>query len=543
MHRGARALLATAVAAGVVLPATTGGAAGPVSTQVLRGVTVPAGFGASVFAATPGGLPTSIAFGPDGRLYTTVVDPSFTSGSVQAVQDLGGVGARPQTAATGFTTPLGVAFAPDGTMFVSDTNDNRGRVVARTDKDKDGVYETERVLLKNIPNGQHQTNNMRVGPDGLLYVANGSATDDGLECGPEPANPLVCPAPEVLPWSGSILKVDPSWNGVDLLRDVDVTGPKQEGRLHADDVLAARGLRNSYDLDFWPGDRSQMYTWMNGSDDPASSEPLYRTDVSDGVVADMGFPSCLYDPHPNPFPEPVLGHDHPGNPEPENNSDQRVLDAFGACRKGAITRPIAFTTEGHEGTTGMVFERNSRFPARFDGDLFVAQYGGWWNVNGGQITGRKILHVDIDGVGEVTDSREFMTSPMPMDVEFGPDGALYVADLTGVVYRVVHVADAPDSVTVRIVQGQFVPQLVTVPRRTTVTWVNDDTASHDVRATQSVATDTPVLRPGKEIDSPGRIPPGGTHSYRFGDEESAYAYQSSTSPAARGSIVVAPVDR
>jgi glucose/arabinose dehydrogenase len=542
VHRGARTLLAAAVAAGVVLPASTGGAAGPVSTQVLRGVTVPAGFGASVFAVTPGGLPTSVTFGPDKRLYATVVDPSFSRSSVVAVQDLGGVGGRQQTVATGMTVALGVTFGPDGTMYVTDTADNRGRVVARRDTDRDGVYETERVLLRNIPNGQHQTNNLRVGPDGMLYVANGSATDDGLECGPEPANPLECPAPEVLPWSGSILKVDPSWNDVDLLADVD-TGARREGRLHADDVLAAKGLRNSYDLDFLPAQPTQMYTWMNGSDDPASSEPLYRTDIGDGVVADMGFPSCLYDPHPNPFPEPVLAHDHPGNPEPENTSDQRVLDAFGTCRKGSITRPIGFTTEGHEGTTGMAFERGGDFPARFDGDLFVSQYGGWWNVNGGQITGRKILHVDIDGVGEVAASREFMTSPMPMDVEFGPDGAMYVADLTGVVYRVEHVADAPDEVTVRIVAGQFVPQLVTVPRRTTVTWLNDDSASHDVRATSSVVADTPVVRPGSEIDSPGRIPPGGRHSYRFGDQDAAYAYSSSSSPAMRGSIVVAPVDR
>ncbi len=542
MRRTARPALAAVVLAGLVAP--LGAEADAVSTQVLRGVTVPVGFGAGVFAETPRGLPTSITFGPDDRLYATVVDPSFTSSSIVAFEDLGGVAGQGQTVATGFTISLGLAFGPDGTLYVSDTEDNRGQVVALTDGNDDGTFETRRTLVKNLPNGQHQTNGMVVGPDGMLYVANGNATDDGLECGPEPANPIECPAPEVLPWSGSVLRVDPTWQDVDLLTDVSV-GQRVEGQLHADDVLVAKGLRNVYDVDLLPSDPSKLYTWMNGSDDPASSEPLYRTDISDGVVDDMGFPSCLYDPHPNPYPEPYVGHDHPGNPEPENSSNPAVLEQFGPCKKASVVRPIAFTTEGHEGITGLTFERDSGLPARYDGDLFVAEYGGWWNLNGAQVTGRKILHVDVDEAGAVVAQREFMTSQMPMDVVFGPDGALYVADLGGVIFRVVHVADTPGSVTVEMVNGQFVPQLVTVPRRTTVTWVNKDARPHDVKATQAVvpALGAPLLRPGSEIDSPGPVAPGAQHSYTFGDQASAYAYTSSSGAAMRGAIVVAPADR
>ncbi|HVM28276.1 MAG TPA: hypothetical protein VM433_11495 [Mycobacteriales bacterium] len=557
MRRGARPVLALVVAGALTATVASSNAADPVSTQVLRGVTVPVGFGVTVFAELPG-LPTSLTHGPDGRVYLTVMDPSFTRGTVVAVDDLGGIGGTQQTVATGFTRPLGITFGPDGALYVSDTADNRGKVVALTDQDDDGAFETRRTVIGNLPNGQHQTNGLGFGPDGMLYVANGNATDDGLECGPEPFVPLECPAPEVVPWSGSVLRVDPRWTDVDLLTDVSLARDPEPGRLHVDDVLAARGLRNIYGLDFLPSDPTWLYTWMNGSDDPSSSEPLYRTNIADTrpvtdatgatserhVVDDMGFPSCLYDPHRNDFPMPEVGsHDHPGSLEPENNPNQAVLDAFGSCRKGSVTRPLAFTTEGHEGSTGVAFERGDNFPERYDGDLFAAMSGSMWNLNGAQVTGRKVLHVDLDDAGQVVAQREFFTSPFPMDVAFSRDGAMYVADLTGSVYRIEHVADTPDSVTVRMVNGQFVPQVVTVSKRMSVRWVNEDTVPRDVRATTEVADRPPVLRPGTAINSPGLVPPGGEHVHRFGDAVGAYAYDSSTSPTMRGVLVVAPVDR
>lgn len=550
-----------------------------ISTQVIRGLTVPVGFGATVFAETGAFLPTSLTFGPDGRLYVAAITANlsgegegFAEGKILAFEDLGGIGGAPQEVASGLSATLGVAFGPDGTMYASDNTNpfaegQRGAVVAFTDGDGDGTFEQRRTLLKNIPNGRHQTNGLAIGADGMLYVANGNATDDGVECGPAltPGGSEDCTSGEVevKPWSGSIIRVDPAWEEVDLLEDVVVDdNDVADEYLDDEQVLVAEGFRNIYDLDFWPGDPTLLYTWMNGSDNPSSSEPLYRTDIDDTrvvgadpdgtpvegpVVDDMGFPSCLYDPHTNAFPLPEFGHDHPGIFTPEDNPNPRVIEQFGPCPRNTVVRPIEFTTEGHEGTSGLAFERGDDFPERYDGDLFLVQWGSLWNLSGAQVTGHKIMHIDIGPDGRVERRREFMTSPLPIDVTFGPDGAMYVADMAGVIYRIEHLTDTPDPVEITMTNGQFVPQVVAVPERTTIRWVNEDSAAHTVTAVQAVTPEgvpeEPALRPGSEIDSDGDIPPGGSHEYAFGDQSGTWVYRSAGGEAMQGAIVVVPHGR
>lgn len=545
--------------------------------QALRGLTVPAGFGAGTFAATPGFTPTSLTFGPDDRLYVTALTAGasgeLTSSSVLAFEDLGGIGGAPQVVATGLSSAMGMAFGPDGTLYVSDnpgvfTAEQKGEVIAYRDANDDGVFEERRVVLHNIPNGRHQTNGMTFGPDGMLYLANGNATDDGIECGPPDGEP--CPTEEKKPWTGAILRVDPTWEDVDLQADIAVDDDPFIAANGRDDesVLVSPGYRNIYDVDFWPGDPSMIYTPMNGSDMPASNEPLFRLDVDNTevvgtdaqgnpihgpVIEDAGFPSCLYGPHPNNWPFPEGGfHDHPETFEPESNPNTAVTDKFGECPRDEVIRPIMFFSEAHNGTSGLAFERGDQFPKRYDGDLFVAEWGSIWNTNGAPPTGHKITHVDIDPqTGLVERKREFMTSPLPIDVTFGPDGALYVADMTGEIYRVVHVLETPDMATVEITAGQFVPQIVTITRGVSVLWVNLDTVAHNVRQQGRVTVDDrlacvpPVTSPCERIDSPGDIDPGKSHKHEFGDDDGTWLYRSTTNATDTGvgAVVVAPMDR
>ncbi|MFN2545639.1 MAG: hypothetical protein ABR600_13870 [Actinomycetota bacterium] len=546
----------------------------------------PVGFGVSTFAQLPpGDLATSLTFGPGGKLFVTSVQgvaagdgpQALSNGAVYSFDVVDGVvaGGAPIPVADGFGQVIGMVFGPDGTMYVSDndTTAYKGSILALRDADGDGTYETRATILKDIPNGRHQTNGMVFGPDGMLYVATGSATDDGTECGPEPASPLACPTQEVQPWTGSILRVNPAWRDVDLLKDVtvDANGYDDPGVLDDDEVLAARGFRNIYDVDTQPGDPCSLYTPMNGSDNPASNEPLYRTNICDQhvvgtdpqgnpiygpVIDDAGFPSCLYGQHVNAWPQPSGGHEHPEIYDPDDNLNEATIAKFGHCPAAPprtpidhILRPVKFLS-AHSGTSGLAFERGDDFPERYDGDLFVAEWGSIWNTNAvpPEPSGHKIQQVHFNEDGTVAWTRAFMTGGAPIDVVFGPDGAMYVADFHGSVYRVTFVQDTPDTYTVEIIDGQFVPQVITIPRDVKVLWVNEDTVPHNVTAERAVVvtTEGSVILPGDEINSNGDIPPRKSHSADFEDESGTWVYtstSSATDTSMQGSVIVAPADR
>jgi glucose/arabinose dehydrogenase len=451
-----RAAIATGCLLGTLLTAPASGQDNPV---LPGGLVPPAGFAATVFAPADG-LPTALAIGPDDRIYATVIAPDLATGWVMAWEDLGGIGGPGEQVATGLQLPLGIAFGPDGTLYVSENNTfggpgARGLVTALQDTNDDGTFDTRQTVVGNIPNGRHQTNGLAFGEDGWLYIANGNATDDGIECGPEPIVAAECPNPEVKPWSGAILKVDPAWRDVDLLQDVviDHAAYDDPELIGFEEVLVAEGFRNIYGLAFRADEPTMLYTVMNGSDDPASSEPIYRTDVADEqvvtdpesgasltrpVIDDMGFPSCLYDPHPNPFPEPNIGgHDHPGDPEPEDNLNPDVIEKFGPCPADDVVRPIGFASE-HSGTTGLAFVPEGNFPESYEGDLLYAEWGSLWNLNAAQKTGHAIQHARVNEDGTLGAQQEFMTLPLPMDIAFDADGVMFVADMAGAIYRVAH---------------------------------------------------------------------------------------------------------
>ena len=410
---------------GVVVGLVLVASAVPASSSIDVQARVPEpGFTVISYAAT-GGAPSSLDWGKDTRegaegerLYVT----DNIGGTVLVIDDAGGVGGEAQVYADGFNGPLGVLAAKDGSLYVADAESARegpygfrayGRVWRVLDKDHNGVADKKYVVVKDLPNGRHNTNGMAFGPDGMLYVTNGNSTDDGVEGGES----------EIVPWSGSLIRVDPKARNVSL---ADLPRKK---------TLVATGWRNVYDVAFSPIDDSLAFVPMNGTDDarqgstgenPAdpgledSDDLLFATDVDDRRTDDFGFPECLYNVAEK------------GSLKPYENPNPDVVEEFGGCPVKSVPRPVS-SFGLHTSSDGLAFQRKGAWGAGYRNDLFVAEWGNLF----GAPAGHDVVRVQLDKTGrKVVSQSVFLEVDLPLDVTFDRSGAMYVADFSGPIYKV-----------------------------------------------------------------------------------------------------------
>lgn len=308
-----------------------------------------------------------------------------------------------------------------------------------------------RTLIDGLPNGRHNTNHLAFGPGDRLYVTNGNTTDDGCAGGP----------PEVLPYSGAILAVD-----VDDVEDDPAVLHWTDGEetFTAEEILeqpinddfretvdvVAHGFRNVYGLAF--DDDGVLHTGTNGADDPACPDAFYRLDeLADGEPVDYRYPYCFPDGPAGATGDDVGLRPNPAAPDHDNCHVFADVDSLDDLDCDAAAHPTADAVLGwHVCATGLDFPSDGpfAFPDRFGSDAFVGECGTFSPGNSlqrtlesgdGRNTGHSVAHVAIED-GEVTGVRDFLTGlSLPTDVQFGPEGAMYVADLQSV-YRVQPVA-------------------------------------------------------------------------------------------------------
>lgn len=220
----------------------------PTATPVIEieGALLPPGFSLTKYADLY--RPTSLTFDPNGRLFATSFD-----GTVHVFTDEDGDGRSDQDDlfAWGFATPLGVvARTQPRDILVSST----GKISVLRDTDGNNRAETIFNLVDGLPNGLHQNNNLKFGPDGWLYMGVGSTCD-------------VCD--EADERSATIMRFDP------------VSGAGE---------VVATGLRNAYDLAWHPltGD---LFATENGRDDLGVNDPPEELNwITSG--SNYGWPGC-----------------------------------------------------------------------------------------------------------------------------------------------------------------------------------------------------------------------------------------------------------
>jgi glucose/arabinose dehydrogenase len=258
-------------------------------------ITVPAGFRVETYAA---GLahPTAMAWGPDARLYVTQ-----DGGALVAVRR----GARrPVVVARGLRTPLGLVWR-GRTLFVSE----QGRVERFT---LQGTrLSGRRLLVRGLPFGRHQQDNIVTRKDGRLWFGSGSTCDACRERD---------------------------------RRSAAILSMRQDGR---DLRVEATGLRNPFGLAVQP-ETGRLYASVNGQDELGTPQ---RPEPAESVVivesgASYGWPRCW--------------------------PSFRLKRLVGRC--AGVTPPVAYL-EPHSSADGIVFYTGSSFPAAYRGDLFVALWG------------------------------------------------------------------------------------------------------------------------------------------------------------------------
>jgi glucose/arabinose dehydrogenase len=218
----------------------------PAAVIEVEGAVLLPGFSIIPFAEV--NRPTALAFDGQGRLFVTTND-----GTVTAFVDEDGDGRADSQHLyyEDLYIPLGITVRP-GTadVYVS----SRGQINILRDTNGDLRADENTLFVRSLPRDWHQNNNLKFGPDGMLYVTIGSTCD-------------ACQEEDLR--SATIMRFDPET---------------------AEGEVIAFGLRNSYDLAFHPV-TGELFATDNGRDDLGDEAPKDELNhIIEG--SDYGWPEC-----------------------------------------------------------------------------------------------------------------------------------------------------------------------------------------------------------------------------------------------------------
>jgi glucose/arabinose dehydrogenase len=381
--------------------------------------------------------PTSMAFGPDGRLYVT------TESSIRALTlsaDGKGVTSS-EVIASGLSLVLGIAFDPTGppspvTFYVSRQEPTapdgyNGTISMYTGP---GPTWTRTDVITGLPTSEpnlnHMTNGIAFDPQGVLYITQGSASDAGL--------PLVNGTPTFwneTPLSAAILVADIHAAGFNGAITYSPSGPPATGNIDqasGDVHVFAPGLRNPYDLVLHTN--GHIYATDNGPIGGPSSATC-NTETSSSAVSQSDELNLISQGNYYGFP-----NRNRGRTDTRQCTYHSPDEASGADWKA----PIA-VLQAHCSCDGIAEYTADAFGGQLFGNLLIAQYA---------ISGLARVQLTADGTGVSSTTTLASGFQGPLDVVVGPTGIIYVAEHDG--DRITYLAPAggtPGSPTATATTG------------------------------------------------------------------------------------------
>ena len=234
-------------------------------------------------------------------------------------------------------------------------------------------------------NGNHWSKTLRFGPDGLLYLSQGSTCN-------------VC-------------EEEDSRRGTMMRFQAD----------GSDAEVFATGLRNSAGFDWAPWD-GQLYATENGRDLLGDDFPPCELNLLEqGAFYGWPYFNGANVPDPDMGPDPRVG--------------------------GPPARPPVHAFAAHNAPLGMRFLDTEGWPRAFERSAVVALHGSWnrSQPDGYKVVS---LHFRDGGIEERDFlwgfNRNGGIGGRPVDVAQGPDGAVYVSDdYAGAIYRVSYTGTGP----------------------------------------------------------------------------------------------------
>ncbi len=353
--------------------------------------------------------PTSLAFGPDGRLYVLQLNGRLHIYTL-------GADRKPvatQVVPTIANDPNGVSWAclglsfdpldpPDSVrVYISRTRVYQppqvGAFVGRVTKLTGPDFNQPVDLISGLPVSRmdHGTNGTCFGDDGQLYIQQGGHTNAGV-----PGDGLNGNREEGL-LSGALLVAyvrRPGFDGRLTWSDPDPALALQTGG--ADVEVYAPGFRNPYDLVMHTN--GLIYGTDNGPNTYFQNGTLWACDSIGPPAASSDEINLI---------EPGGYYGHPNRPRSAADPRQCAYHPPTDPSTADHTAPLRIVTSS---TNGLVEYRSRRFGGAIRGDLFAARFEGGL------------------GRGTLSPDGRTMTSYVPggpmfgsLDVTEGPDGTLY----------------------------------------------------------------------------------------------------------------------